>query len=123
MPDPGANKSKQLPVFEKLDRASVFSVAPTVNADPTRAGELPQASLFSFPPAMAYVTPSLIELVTALSRALDAPPPRLMFATAGVPAPWLPLTQSTPAMTSELAPLPSHPSTRTGTRRTDFATP
>jgi hypothetical protein len=46
-----------------------------------------------------------------------------MFATAGAPAAWLPVTQSMPAMTPESVPLPEQSSTRTGTRVTFFATP
>ena len=39
------------------------------------------ASVFELPAAIAYETPELIELLTALSRAELTPPPRLMFAT------------------------------------------
>src|ERR671914_3134752 len=46
-----------------------------------------------------------------------------MLATAGWPARWLPVTQSTPAMTHEVRPTPAHDRTRTATRVTDFATP
>ena len=48
------------------------------------------------PAAIAYVTPEEIELVTAVSSAVAMPPPRLMFATASLPAA-LRVTQSTPA--------------------------
>jgi hypothetical protein len=65
----------------------------------------------------------LIELFTAVSRALFAPPPRLMFAIAGCPAPWLPVTQSTPAMTPEVLPEPWQFRARTPTSRTPLATP
>ena len=41
------------------------------------------AFAFELPAAIAYVTPELIELVTAVSRAVLAPPPRLMYATEG----------------------------------------
>jgi hypothetical protein len=63
----------------------------------------------------------LIELLTAVSSADDAPPPRLMFATAGLT--WFDVTQSTPAMTPEFVPEPWQLSTRTGWIRTCFATP
>lgn len=36
---PGAKRSTQVPVFEKLERASLLDVAPTVMADGSRAGE------------------------------------------------------------------------------------
>jgi hypothetical protein len=75
------------------------------------------------PAAMANVTPSLMQLLTAVSSDEEAPPPRLMLATAGAPAGWLPRTQSTPAMIPEIEPLPLQLSTRTATRVTPFATP
>jgi hypothetical protein len=64
-------------------------VAPTVIAAGTRAGDWVQAftglpKMSPLPAAMAYVTPELIELFTALSIVVFAPPPRLMFATAGL---------------------------------------
>src|SRR5919199_6394667 len=64
-----------------------------------------------------------MELFTAVSSELEAPPPRLMLATAGVPAAWLPVTQSTPAITPEVLPLPEQLRTRTATRVTALATP
>jgi hypothetical protein len=39
MLEPGAKMSRQEPMFEKLDRASLLVVEPTVSALPTRAGE------------------------------------------------------------------------------------
>ena len=58
---------------------------------------------------------------TALSMAVETPPPRLMFATAG------PLTveetQSMPATMPAVEPMPSQPSTRTGMMFVDLATP
>jgi hypothetical protein len=86
-------------------------------------GDPVQASSVSLPAASAYVIPSAIEFATACSSATDLPPPRLMFATAGCPAWWLPVTQSTPAITPELSPVPAQVSTRTATRRTLLATP
>ena len=64
-----------------------------------------------------------MELRTAVSMAVLAPPPRLMLATAGAPAWWSAVTQSMPATTPAVVPLPSQPSTRTPTSRTPFATP
>ena len=57
----------------------------------------------------------------AVSTALDAPPPRLMLATAGLW--WFPVTQSTPEMTPDQEPLPVQSRTRTGWSDTPFATP
>jgi hypothetical protein len=48
----------------------------------------------------------LIELFTGLSRDELIPPPRLMLATAGCPAAWFPVTQSTPAITPDVEPEP-----------------
>jgi hypothetical protein len=47
----------------------------------------------------------LIELLTALSSDVLAPPPRLMFATSGG-EPWFAVTQSTPAITPDVVPEP-----------------
>ena len=82
---PGAKMSRQGPKFENDARASVIVVAPTVMAFGTRAGDVVQAFTLLFPAAIAYVTPSLMELVTAVSKAVEAPPPKLMLATAGCP--------------------------------------
>jgi hypothetical protein len=82
--EPGAKISRHVPKFEKEDRASVLVVEPVVIALAARAGELPHASALLFPAATAIGTPELLRLFTALSRALDAPPPKLMFATAGL---------------------------------------
>ena len=82
-----------------------------------------QAFAVLFPAATTYVTPSAMEFVTALLTALLKPPPMLMFATAGCPAAWLPVTQSTPAITCDHVPLPWQSSTRTATSETLFATP
>jgi hypothetical protein len=54
------------------------------------------------PAAIAYVTPEAIELRTAVSSAVETPPPRLMLATAGLT--WFLVTQSTPAITPEFVP-------------------
>ncbi len=123
MLDPGANRSRHVPKFEKDERASVDVVAPTVSASGVRPGESLHAFAFALPAASEYVTPSAIEVFTAWSSAEDGEPPRLMFATAGVPAAWLFVTQSIPAMTPEVVPLPLQSSTRTPTRRALLATP
>src|SRR5688572_26827682 len=83
MLEPGAKMSKQLPKFENEDRASVLVLEPTVMAAGTRAGELLQALVLEFPAATPKVTPRPMAAFTALSRAVEAPPPRLMLATAG----------------------------------------
>src|SRR5438132_1428002 len=113
MPCPGAKMSTQVPKLENEARASVLVVAPTVIAWATRAGESLHAFWFSLPAAIPYVTPELIERTTAASRVLSAPPPRLMLATAGLIA--LAVTQSMPATTPEVLPLPLQSSTRTPT--------
>src|SRR6476620_547317 len=89
---PGAKMSRHVPKLEKEARASVFVVAPTVFAVATRAGD--ELHAFGFPAAIAYDTPALIELLTAVSSAELTPPPRLMFATE-CPATRFDVTQST----------------------------
>src|SRR5215208_449353 len=123
MSTPGANQSTQEPKSEKLAFASLLSVAPTVIASATPDGDPVHASSLSLPAAMPYKTPSAIELRTAVSSAADLPPPRLMLATAGRPAAWLPVTQSTPAITVEFSPTPAQSRTRTATSVTPLATP
>src|SRR3954465_4640473 len=120
---PGANQSTQEPTFENEARASFAEVAPTVMACGTSAGEGGHASGLSFPGATPEATPSAIEFLTAWSSAAFTPPPRLMFATAGCPAWWFEVTQSMPAMTHEVSPVPAHDSTRTPTSVTPLATP
>jgi hypothetical protein len=83
MLEPGAKISTTLPKLENDERASLIVDDPTVIASATRAGDELAAFVFELPAATAYVTPAAIELRTAESRAVEAPPPRLMFATAG----------------------------------------
>ena len=89
---PGANMSRQVPKLEYPERESVVSpklnapVAPTVMALGAREGELLHAFVLLFPAATAMTTPSLITFCTAVSSAVFALPPRLMLATAGLPA-------------------------------------
>src|SRR5436309_2801433 len=54
-----------------------------------------------------------MEFSTALLRAWSKPPPRLMLADAGWPARWSPVTQSAPAITLSVVPLPAQSGTRT----------
>ena len=60
-------------------------------------------------------------MVTASFRDFEKLPPRLMLATAGFTA-FAP-TQSMPAITPDVVPLPLQFRTRTPTSVTDFATP
>src|SRR5438552_17594389 len=83
---PGEKRSTQVPKFDQEARTSLPSVAPTVRAVLTLAGEDPQASALLFPAAMAYTTPEAIEFATAWSSAEEALPPRLILATAGLMA-------------------------------------
>ena len=119
---PGAKMSRHVPKLEKDARASVLVVAPTVFAAGTRAGDELHAFAFEFPAAIAYDTPALIELLTAVSSAELTPPPRLMFATEW-PATRFDVTQSTPAITPEFVPEPWQFSTRTACSVTCLATP
>src|SRR5262245_3251304 len=118
---PGPNTSTQVPKLENDARRSLMSVAPSVIASGTRAGEKLHAFRLLLPAAIAYVTPDAIELATAVSSAAWMPPPRLMFATAGLMP--LPVTQSTPATTCAVVPLPAQLSTRTATSAAPLATP
>jgi len=102
---------------------SAESLAATVSAPATRAGELLQASAVEFPAATTAVTPSLMMPCTAASTMALAVLPRLRLATAGVPAWWLDATHSRPAMTSELKPDPLQSRTLTGITVAALATP
>src|SRR6266545_1688978 len=97
---PGAKMSTQVPKLENEARLSLMSVAPTVIAAGTRAGLKLQALALLLPAAMAYVTPELIELATALSNVV-----------------------SMPAATCAVVPLPLQFRTRTATSCTPLATP
>ena len=81
--EPGAKMSTHVPKLENDERASVEVVAPVVIAFAAREGDCVQASTLLLPAATAIGTPELLRLLTAVSNALEAPPPRLMFATAG----------------------------------------
>lgn len=83
--EPGAKMSTHVPKFENDERASVMVVEPTVMAFGARAGDCVQASALLLPAETAKVTPSFIAFWTAVSSDEEAPPPKLMFATAGVP--------------------------------------
>lgn len=83
IPDPGAKISRHVPKLENDDRASDVVVEPVVTAFTARAGDELQALALLLPAATAIVTLALCRLLTALSSAVDAPPPRLIFATAG----------------------------------------
>ncbi len=81
--DPGANRSRQVPKLENDDRASVLVVEPVVMALTARDGEELQAFALLLPAATAMVTFAVCKLLTAVSSAVEAPPPRLILATAG----------------------------------------
>ena len=83
---PGANTSTHEPKFEKPARVSAEFVAPTVMAEGSLAGDTPHALALSLPAATTIVIPSATARATAAFNELDNPPPKLMFATAGVPA-------------------------------------
>src|SRR5437870_4210637 len=122
---PGALMSTQLPRFENDANPSLMSVAPTVIALGSLAGEVPQASALLFPAAIAYTTPAATEFATAAFKVDERPPPRLMLAALGMAlfAFFCPVTQSMPAMTPDVVPEPEQSSTRTATSFTFFATP
>ena len=84
IPEPGAKISKHVPKFENDERASLVVVEPTVMAFAARAGEELHALALLLPAATAIGTPEFAKLFTAVSSALEAPPPRLMLATAGL---------------------------------------
>src|SRR5262249_37712653 len=118
---PGAKMSTTLPKFENDARASLIVLAPTVIAAETRAGDELAALVFEFPAAIAYVTPELIEFCTAVSSAVETPPPSLLCAPPGLR--WPRVTKSTPAMTPELVPAPWQFSTGRAKKRPDFPPP
>ena len=75
---------------------SPLSVAATVSAFAAAAGEVVHASVEPLPAATATNTPELARLLTASSSVWLLPPPKEMFATAGLAA-WA-LTQLTAAV-------------------------
>ena len=84
MAEPGANTSTHSPKFENDERVSVVVVEATVIAFGAAAGEDKHASAALFPAATTTVIPSSTARCTAASRIPLAPPPRLIFNTAGV---------------------------------------
>ncbi len=70
IPDPGAKISRQVPMLENDERASVVVVEPVVMALAARAGEKLQAfAPLLLPAATAIVTFALCRLLTAVSSA------------------------------------------------------
>jgi hypothetical protein len=67
--------------LEKLDAESLLSMDPTVKASGSDAGELFEASLWSFPAATAKNKPLWTAEATALLSAGFLGPPKDMFAT------------------------------------------
>jgi hypothetical protein len=121
--EPGANKSRHDPKFEKLERASADVVEPTVIAAAARAGDVVHASVLLLPAATTTATPLATSVATAESSDELTPPPRLMFATARCSTGRFFAIQSSPAITPEYVPEPSQPRTRTGTSAAAFAIP
>ena len=113
-----------MPKFENEARASAMVVAPTVIAVGARAGE----TLHAF---CVLVAGGDGEGHAVGDRALrprrrarvEAPPPRLMLATAGCRADGCAVTQSMPAITPDVEPEPLQLSTRTAISGTPLATP
>ena len=68
----------QAPKLEKSDLASELVVDPTVIAPVALAGDLVQASVFSFPAATATGTRFSSRRFTASLTESEYPPPRLM---------------------------------------------
>src|ERR1041385_7861576 len=75
---PGAYQSTHAPASDQLGARSLRSLAATVIAAATRAGDEPHASAPSLPAATEYATPSAIDRDTARSSAALTPPPRLL---------------------------------------------
>src|SRR5437867_4436177 len=121
MDTPGAYASTQVPQFENDAFASFLSDAATVNTPLAPAGDELHASALSFPAATARNTPEFQRFVTAVLSAAELPPPSDMFATAGLA--WFAVTQSTPAMMSEVKPTPAQLNTLTPCSETPLATP
>src|SRR5688500_11924744 len=99
------------PKFDEDDFVSFRVNAPTQVASATRCGEVFFGSVLLPPAATVYETPDAIDLRTASSSAAEALPPNDMFATAGLTAFFV--TQSMPAITPAIVPLPLSPSTLT----------
>src|SRR5512143_3300111 len=108
---PGAYMSTQPPQLEYEACASVLVLAATVRAELRLDGEYPHASEAELPAATATVTPASITRCTASFSVCENPPLKLMFATAGRTR--FAVTQSRPATTPLVVPLPLQSRTRT----------
>jgi hypothetical protein len=109
MSTPGAKMSRHDPKLEEGAFVSSVAVAPAVMTSLAEAGETPQASLFTFPPAATTTIPALTAFFAALLRArITLGTPRLMLMTALFePARFDRLTaQSIPAIISAIVPEP-----------------
>src|SRR5262245_27830010 len=110
---PGAKISVQVPMLENAARTSLMSLAFTLmtpSVVPAPDGEKLQAFALLLPDATATNTPELARLIVAWFTDNKAPPPRLMFATAGFTA--FAATQFIPEITLAKVPLPLQSSTR-----------
>jgi len=121
---PGAITSIQGPKFEKPAQFPLLSWAATVIACSAAAGLAVQASRLELPAATTMVKPFLTAALTALSKDLDFPPPRLIFATAFSLLSFARLdTYSIAFMIPAVEPEPLSPRTLTATRVAFLATP
>src|SRR3569833_1868856 len=105
----------------KEARVSLEELAAVASTLAALAGDSEQAFAFSLPAATATKTPDLDSAETAFFSAVDFDPPSERLATDL--AAWCVRTQSTPAITSDVAPSPSQSSTWTPCSRTALATP
>lgn len=121
--DPGAKMSKQLPKLLNQLLLSLVVVDPTVMAREALAGEKLQAFESSFPAATTMTIPEFMAELTALSRVLEGPPPRLKLATDLLLELCRPSIQSIPATTPETVPDPVLLRTLTGMILAFLATP
>src|SRR5688572_20552717 len=116
---PGAKMSTQEPKFENEARLSASSLAATVMADGSLAGDVLHASWLSLPAASANGMPDATALATASLSACEKPPPRLMLATQVKPlAAQSAATKSMPPTTLSIEPEPPQSRTRAACRVT-----
>jgi hypothetical protein len=103
-------------------RLSLLSVAPTVMAEAELAGDLPQASMSSFPAETTTVTPAAVAKFTAVSIAVLEPgAPMLALMTAGL-SPFI-TTSSMASIAQDKEPVPSSRITLTAWSVEFLATP
>jgi hypothetical protein len=119
----GAKISRQVPKQLKLALASELSVAPTVIAEGTKAGENPQASALSLPAATTTTTPAFVtSSIAVFTEGLLPPPPKLALTTPGLRFVFF-FTQSSASIIQAKDPDPSSPKTFTEWSVDSLATP